>query len=91
MSDENHEDLEATRRTLRIERAATAVVLHGYRGDKAGVAHAADALFAEGADIADVVVPLAWALARLPRGLDEPTELLDRLAALHCIGDRPPQ
>lgn len=81
-------DVEEVRRTLRIERAVVAAVLHGHGRDNWGFNDAMTALLSqEKATLIEVVTPLWWALARLPRGLGEPDELLARLTALYGVGD----
>ncbi len=81
-------DVRAVRRGLRIERAVVAAVLHGHQRDNLGFNDAmAELLIAEHATLAEVVTSLWWALSRLPRGIDEPDQLLDRLVSLHGMPD----
>ncbi|QUD82095.1 hypothetical protein J8M97_20525 [Gordonia polyisoprenivorans] len=88
MNEPTERDLAEVRRELRIERAVIALVLHGYRGDTVGFNDAATDLgLTEHARLPELLGPLRWALARLPRGIGEPTELHDRLVDLYGIRD----
>ena len=76
------------RRELRIERAVTALVLHGYLGDTIGFNTAATDLgLVEHATLTETLTSLHWALARLPRSMDDPTQLRDHLATLYAVPD----
>lgn len=90
MNDFPERPLPTVRRELRIERAIIALVSHGYVGDSYAAGQAFGDLIPEDASLAEVFVPLLWALQRLPRGVGEPTELRDRLTALYAVPDEEP-
>ncbi|GAB33424.1 hypothetical protein [Gordonia otitidis] len=82
------QDVTAVRRSLRIERAVIGAVLHGYRADNHGFnAAITDLWVTEQASAVDVNITLFWALSRLPRNGEEPTQLQDRLAVLYGVSD----
>ena len=82
------QDVKAVRRNLRIERAVVGAGLHGYRADNHGFnAAITDLWIIERASAVDINVALFWALSRLPRNGEEPTQLQDRLAALYGVSD----
>ena len=88
MNDESPErDPAVVRRELRIQRAVTGAVLHGYQRDNFGFTRAVDALFDEDAALHEVIPVLWWALSRLPRGMGEPEALTDQLIALYPVED----